>query len=87
MEHGLLYHKKRPPVDLLPVLCRLYHKRLPVDLLPVPQAPARGPPVWVCRLCRLYCCSHRRLPVDLLYGLCRLCGCSHRRLPVDLLPA
>ena len=52
MEHGRLYHNKRPPVDLLPLLCRLCHKRLPVHLL-----------YGLCRLCG---CSHRRLPVDLL---------------------
>ena len=46
VEHGRLYHNKRPPVDLLPLLCRLYLPGPARALLPVPQAAARAPPVW-----------------------------------------
>ena len=70
VEHGRLYHNKRPPVDLLPLLCRLCHKRLPVDLPALCCLYHKRLPVHLlyglCRLCGLYCYSHRRLPVDLL---------------------
>ena len=70
VEHGRLYHNKRPPVDLLPLLCRLCHKRLPVDLPTLCCLYHKRLPVHLlyglCRLCGLYCYSHRRPPVRAL---------------------